>query len=152
MTLFPFFSYVNLGDYWFDMLLLVSFAASCLHFSRKHLENKTAVLESRLFLTCFHLFTVSFLFHYRFQPRSFLSVLWLNEHRCFRQYCWPPLPPHRLGSISLIFFSVPLIKGITLALSLSFSFFLRLRHFDFNWSVWTNPALLVTFFCVCSSS
>lgn len=104
------------------MLLLVSFAASCLHFSRKHLENKTAVLEtlqSRPFLSCFHLFTVSFLFHYRFRPHRFLLVFRLNEHRCFRKYCWPPLPPHRLGSISLIFFSVPLIKGITLSLSRS---------------------------------
>ncbi len=95
-------------------------------------------------------FIASFLFHYRIRPHGFLLVLRLNEHRRFCSYCWPPLPLHRLGSISLIFFSVPLIKGITLSLSLSFS--LCLKHFDFNWSMWTNPGLLVTSFCICSSS
>ncbi len=41
------FFYGNLGDYRFDMLLLVLFADPCLHFSRKHLENKKPVLETQ---------------------------------------------------------------------------------------------------------
>lgn len=130
------FFYGNLGDYRFDMLLLVLFADPCLHFSMKHLENKKPVLKTQ---------QICCVFIYRFLPFSLShSASWfpvgvtVKRTPSFLQLLLASTPSASIGLHLTNFLLCSFNKrhySVSLALifSLSQAFWFQLIHINKPW-------------------